>query len=94
MKNSIKVMKSYLKITNTINAHWKTRRFTAGMTWKEIIKLLDSLVVGRRSFCKALGTNTCVVDLESYETLYYYVDVERTLAKILKYRVVSLEEED
>ena len=63
-----------------------------GYTRREVKTICKLFSIPLKKFWKVFGVNTvAVVDKE---TIYYPVDVERTLAQILGYRRVSIAEWD
>jgi len=65
-----------------------------GYTRKEILDIIRPLKIHHKKFWKAFGVNTCMIDEKTGEAIFYPCDVERALAKILKYRKVSVWEWD
>ena len=77
-----------------LKSHWSRRRFNYGMTATEVQDLVEALEVKPEMFWEEFGVNTVTRDELSTLSLYYYVDIERTLAKIKKWRNVSFAEWD
>lgn len=80
---------------SVLEKHWNTRWFNYGMTRTEIHEMLRELEIHHKTFWKAFGVgNTCMYDEASKQGIYYYCDIEKALATILKYRNVYLAEMD
>ena len=90
MASNLDAAKAY----EIIERAWRERRFVKGMTREEIKDLCFMLRIKEKKFWEEYGVNTCGVDILTYETLYYYSDIERALAKILWLRKVKAEEWD
>lgn len=63
-----------------------------GYTRKEILAILRKHKIHHATFWMKFGVNTC--GYIGNESIFFTCDVERTLAKILGYRKVCVEEED
>jgi len=64
-----------------------------GYTADQIKEICKTYKIAQKKFWEFFGVNTCMLD-KKLGSIYYPVDVERTLAFILGYRKVSLAEWD
>lgn len=75
-----------MKDSKIIHNSWIVRRFNFGMTKLEIKKMLRALKINNPLFWKKFGVNTCVLDEQSGESLFYLCDIERTVRLIREKR--------
>jgi len=67
------------EVLETLRTCWKQRRFNYGMTGQEIMVWIKMSKIKPSDFWRNWGVNTVAYDSGTKETLYYLVDLERTV---------------